>query len=221
MSEPSHIQTRSALAPARPRGFTLIEMAVVLGIVGVLAALGYQALGVLQRRTVVATALNDVTAQVRDLRVQALARGAPAVFVIDPQRGLYWSLIDRDSDFDPELFAADPRYDEADDADLILASGELPSEIDFVRPPSTDPLPAPYQALPTGADCSFCETVGSTRLGVFVFQTDGRVRVSGDEALAAAGGTFTLRREHKGAIEHLTLGVVAQTGALMRLEWKE
>ncbi|MGQ0507113.1 MAG: pilus assembly FimT family protein [Myxococcaceae bacterium] len=180
------------------RGFTLLELSVVLGISALLASVGMSAVTSLKQRSARSSALGDLLSGLRLTRAEALGRGIPTAFIIDTVAGRWWGVeaaapIDL-STFDPA--SSGP----------VIASGIFPSITSF-GPASgyALPLPSPLAGIPTTdaqspnyAYCSFCRTSGTnTGFGVIRFETGARSsfsggpRAIGQQFSVTAGGTGT------------------------------
>ena len=188
------------------RGFTLVEAAIVLGIVAVVTALGAEALSAIRARSARADAANDLLTRLRHLRQEAFGRGAPTVFVLDRTTGRYWGLVDANGDFSIDTF--DPAQP-APAPDRLVGSWSLGSAL-RVGPDDGHgtPLPAPYAWIPATSACSLCDE----ELAWVVFHDDGRARPGGARP---EGGAFTVHAE--GGLRS-TFAIVALTGAIERFE---
>jgi len=83
------------LRPSRNRGFTLLELLVVSGIILLLIAVTLPAVGRLVESSNYASAINAVTATLGQARAQAIRTGRPAgvVFLFDAEREQYSLLV--------------------------------------------------------------------------------------------------------------------------------
>ncbi|MCA1829260.1 MAG: Tfp pilus assembly protein FimT/FimU [Myxococcales bacterium] len=183
-----------------PRGFTMVEVMTVLGIIGVLAGLSAVALTRLKSRGNFASATGDFVATLRTARAEAFARGNNTVVVVDTAASRWWAI----EDVNGSMSSISPSgFDGGVPAgDRLIYSGTLPSETSFgpANGPGTA-LAMPYCGIPTGtavlagsgttctvvADggttnpnlnyCSFCDTSGGK--GMITFLPSGGARFSG------------------------------------------
>jgi len=187
----------------RARGFTLIEVATVLAIVGVLAGMSAIALSRMKTRGNFSSATGDFLSTLRTARAEAFARGNPTVVVVDAQAGRWWALEDAAGTF--SLGSFDPA-NPAPAPNRLIYAGQLPSGTSFGPEDGFgSALPAPLSGIPTGfvnvllADggagpavdisvdggsaapnfkfCSFCDT--SSRRGAITFRPSGGASFSG------------------------------------------
>ena len=93
------VSDRSAIANRQSpfqRGFTLLELVVVVAIMGVVASLVFPALGDGLRRWRLQGAVREVAATLKFARNQSVAGRAPLQVILDRGRGVYW--LDRPGD---------------------------------------------------------------------------------------------------------------------------
>ena len=76
------VQPLSPPSPASPSGFTLVEIMVVIGILGMVLALGMPPLVRSMKKDPLIQAVSDIEGACRRAREQAILRGAPAELVI-------------------------------------------------------------------------------------------------------------------------------------------
>jgi len=210
------------------RGFTLVEMATVLGIVAVLAALSITALSGLKNRGRFVSSSGDVLEGVRRTRAEAFSRGAPCIFVVDTAGGRWWSIADLDNSF--TLASFNPATPNPGN-DVLLASGTLATGVTYG--PAGSPggygaaLPQPYAGVPSTASsspapnfayCSFCSTTAPAGFGAITFFGSGGVTFSGGPA--AIGHQFTIQspKPSGSGLQIMTVAVIARTGAVTNFE---
>jgi len=136
------------MAVFRARGYTLVELVVTLAVASVLAGMSAVALSRMKTRGNFASATGDFLSTLRTARAEAFARGNPAVVVVDPQLGQWWSVEDVAGAF--SLASFDPLNPAPAPARLIY-SGQVPPGTIFG--PATgfgSALPPPLSGIPTG-----------------------------------------------------------------------
>lgn len=184
------------------RGFTLVESAVVLGVIGILAALSMEALSTMRRRSTFSATTNDLLARARWLRSEAFAHGASTVLVVQRSTGRYWGLLDTDGDF--TLAGFDPAHP-GDAEDRALGTWQLESPAQFGPDDGYGgALPRPFAWVPASLACTWC--VGD--YGAVVFRGDGTATLSGT---TRDGGSLSVTQAGLGA---RTFAVVGPTGAV-------
>lgn len=190
----------------RPAGFTLVEMAVVTGIVAVLAALSLVAIGGWKARSEWASSGNDLVARLKEARTKAFGHGAPTVFVLQRSTGRYWLLLDPNADF--QLTSFDPA-NPAPAPDTLLGAFELtPSSIGPAGGYGTA-LPTPWAWVPAADPCTLC---GTGDFGAIVFRDDGAAEVSGP---LREGASFTIYAPGR---PRRTIAVASLTGSIESFE---
>jgi prepilin-type N-terminal cleavage/methylation domain-containing protein len=192
----------------RQRGFTMVEMAVVMLIAVVLVAMAWSSMDRLRPRARLADASSELVALVHGARLQALASGHDVVVMVFPQFAGPESagrvVVYEDGDFSLFNGAATPNFEGYDPAVAshsprsdILATFDLPRGI--VVGPATglgasSVLPAPLDGIPVAVDCSFCGTL-SDRRGAIRFDSRGRAFFHDRNGLPLAnqrGGALSL-----------------------------
>ena len=73
----------------RPRGFSLLEVLLVVGLIAVASVLAAAAISGGFDRLALPSTAKELAAQLRYTRTQAIASGAPQRFVIDPQARIW------------------------------------------------------------------------------------------------------------------------------------
>jgi general secretion pathway protein H len=88
-------RARAFASPARPRGLTLLELLVVLGLMAIVASVGIPMFVGAVSNTELRTAAREVAAGLRYARSEALAQKRETVVVYDVERRTF--RVDRDS----------------------------------------------------------------------------------------------------------------------------
>lgn len=209
-----------------PRGFTLVELAVVLGILAILGAISITAVMGLKRRSTFADASGALATDLRFSRAEAFSRGNPVTMVVDTAAGRWWVIET------PGVFSlTSPAFNPATPAvppNRLISEGTLPSGVVF-GPAATGygtALPAPFSAVPASPSsspacasglchCSFCDA--TTLRGAVTWEPGGRVTFSGGAA-SAIGQQLTLQDGTPGALQRMTFVLNARTGAVTTYE---
>ena len=105
----------------RARGFTLLELVLVLAIVALATLLGAGAIGRGMEGLRLRSAANGVAAQLRFTRAQALATGEPQRFTIDPAAHAWNAPKGRHGDLPPRVAIAFTGAREAQPAEGVGA----------------------------------------------------------------------------------------------------
>jgi prepilin-type N-terminal cleavage/methylation domain-containing protein len=178
------------------RGFTLVELAVVVAIVCVVAALAGASLARLRPRAHLANTASELQALLRGARQAALASGRDVVVMFFPSavtpEGTGRVIVYEDGTFD--FFSDAPAVNFDDYDPLVLrvgARGDVLSTLDFPASVGVGPanglgasatLNAPYDGIVVSRDCSFCRPDGDRRGAV---RFDGRGRATFHQANGA------------------------------------
>jgi prepilin-type N-terminal cleavage/methylation domain-containing protein len=170
----------------RARGFTLIEMTVVIVILGILVMVGYPSLRRVRPRANLAGTAAELSALLSNARQNALATGNFTVVMVFPNTankagGTGRVVVYQDPTFaflsaasTPNFGTWDATKDSQAASSALIGSLNLPRGITFGFGDATAPtLAAPYAV--TAAGCNFCST-GAGRRGAIVFDARGRAR---------------------------------------------
>jgi prepilin-type N-terminal cleavage/methylation domain-containing protein len=154
------------------RGFTLLEIMVVVAIVGVITYLAVASWRALHARTALSDAAMEIQSTLRQARQEALANGRDTAVLFYPQqvtgygaRGRVISVLDGDGGFMDGTNAAgwtfcvyDPVKQTSGPHSKILNTQELPRGVTFGPPTAAIGVDFPFTnvPLPTATGCTFC-----------------------------------------------------------------
>jgi len=178
------------------RGFTLVEMATVVAIIAVLAAIAYPLISRMRPRGELASATAEMQAAIHGARLTAMSDGRNVVIMVFPQYAVRQSLgrviIYEDGDFNffstvagvqPTFGGYNPAVLAAGPNSRVLDTIDLPRGVVFGPPTGMGAgaaLPAPLNLVNVTRPCSFCLAGGDGR-GAMVFDSSGRISFySGD-----------------------------------------
>lgn len=170
--------------PSCNRGFSFVEMVVVLAMLGILAAIGFPALISFINRGKIEGTAGKTSLLTQRTRMEAMKRGVRTVMAIDPVAREVIAFADVHG-----ILATDP-------------SDGLYNPIGGMTPRTTDYIIARYQ-LPSGVSFASPTDVGMNSVDGFVnpgnpdppdrqavFQTDGSVLATGAFRFADARGNY-------------------------------
>jgi prepilin-type N-terminal cleavage/methylation domain-containing protein len=215
---------------ARTRGFTLTEMAVVVAIVGIVAALAYDSLERHLPRAHIANTATELQSLLHGARQTALAGGRDVLVMVFPNcpnpEGTGRVVVYQNGD--PAFFtdAGTPNFAGYDCTVLAAgAASEVLSTLDFPRSVRVGPanglglsrrLAAPYDRIDVTRDCAFCNGDGTSRRGAIRFDSRGRAWFhdrNGAAMAAPAGSSFSITSAEIGGTRALV--IQASTGSVL------
>lgn len=218
------------------RGFTLLEMMVVLAVVAVVAAMVAFGFGRQRARSGLAGATVELHSLLHGARQNALASGFPTVVMVFPgfttSGGAAAGRIIVYEDHEGTLFNAsapinfgayDPAVPAAGPQSLIIDTMDIPREV-TVGPPDGQGgsvlMPVPFDRVPVNTACTFC---GADR-GAIAFDVKGQATFYAGNGPPAflQGGSISLHIRPlppaadtaANALAIRTVAVVAATGAV-------
>ena len=186
------------------RGFTLIELAVTVAMIAILATLAYGVLIRQRPRANLLGATTELFALVRNARQNALATGRNTVVLVFPDQANSEGGTGRVvlvEDPGATMFGATSPNFTSFSASRSFGNESLLGDIPFPKgvtvgfggaaPPT---LAAPYATVPSNVPCTFCSGSGDHR-GAIVFDYRGRARFynATGAALAVSGGSIALQ----------------------------
>ncbi len=217
----------------KPRGFTLIELMVVVAVIAVVAGLAATGMGRARPRATLNGASVELRALLHQARQQALVSGADVAVMVFPgisadPDSLGRVVVYQDAAFNffnpasavhfggynPLVLAAGARGQ-------VITSLDLPRGVTFgpaTGMGSSATLPAPFNTIPVTSECSFCLGAGTARRGAVVFDHRGRARFYGANGppLVVDGGSISVTSPElqRGLPLVRLLAVTATTGSL-------
>ncbi len=188
-----------------PRGFTLLEVAVTVAILGVLVALSWSSYSRTRPRARLATTATDIHAMIHGARQQALATGHEVSILFYPAQstgsgtGRVVEYLDMAGGFMtdtapagyPSFCTFDPGTLATQAPNDILDTLDIPQLVAIAPPANPVALTFPYNVPPPTTGCSFC---GASRGGIR-FDSRGRATffsTCGAPAPSPGGGSISL-----------------------------
>lgn len=189
-----------------PRGFTLIEMAVILVIIGILASLAMAGLEQMKTRAAFTSNAGDIVTGLRKTQAAAAGDGNYTAFIVDTQSKQWWG-IQTTSAF--TLAGFNPAA-----PGTVIASGQLDRNVSFPAAGYGQALPAPFAAVPTNSPCTFCDV--AAHRGSLLFAPSGSISFSVDPGGVAQ--QFTLQGQVGQTTRTIAVAVVGRTGLIESFE---
>jgi prepilin-type N-terminal cleavage/methylation domain-containing protein len=214
--------------PTRARGFTLVEVAITIAIVGIVAALAFTSFVRQKPRASLATSTAELQSLLHGARQTALATGHDVVVMVFPDftstNSVGRVILYEDGDFTfftggaVNFGAYDPASHATGGRSQVLDTIDLPFGVTVGPATGMGPtaiLAAPYAGVPVNVACSFCATSGDHR-GAVRFDSRGRASFyQGSTLLDVTGASLSLQA---GALYgQRTLLISAGTGAVRAL----
>jgi prepilin-type N-terminal cleavage/methylation domain-containing protein len=198
----------------RPRGFTLLEVMVVVGIVAVLTAMSLGGYERLASRANFSSVLGNLTTSLRRTRSEAAGRGVATAFVVDTRSNRWWGI-------EAPTGWTIAGFDPSSPGTVIVADTFPTGSGKAVFGPEAGygaALPAPFATVPVIRSqspalsyCSFCDP--DTGMGAIVFQPTGAASFRGGTLVASAQGQqFTVQGPNDGRT--VLLAIIARTGVV-------
>jgi prepilin-type N-terminal cleavage/methylation domain-containing protein len=213
----------------RPRGFTLVELAVTVAIVGIVAALAYSSLERFRPRAHIANTATELQSLLHGARQTALASGREVLVMVFPncptREGTGRVVVYQNGD--PAFFSGGGAPNFAGYDCTVQAAGpgsEVLDVLDFPQGVRVGPatglglsrrLAAPYDRIDVTRDCAFCDGDGAARRGAIRFDSRGRAWFhdrNGPAMAAPSGSSFSVASTEIGGTRALV--IQASTGSV-------
>ncbi len=192
---------------ATPRGFTLLEVAITVAILGVLVALSWSSYSHTRPRARLSATAADLHALIHGARQQALATGREVSVLVYPAQstgsgtGRVVEYLDMKGGFMtgtappgyPTFCTFNPGAPAAPDPNDILDSVEIPMQVTIAPPANPVALTFPYNVPQPTTGCSFC--AGTPSMGAIRFDARGRATffsTCGTPGVFPTGGSISL-----------------------------
>jgi prepilin-type N-terminal cleavage/methylation domain-containing protein len=203
------------------RGFTLLEIAVVLAIIAIVSAIGLGALSLVQKRADYSGTMGYLVGSLRRTRSEAFGRGINTAFVVDTAGGQWWGV---EAPTGWSLNSFNPSS-----PGTVIASGSLPTGMRFGPTAGYGvALPDPFSGIPTLSTqtptpnynyCSFCNTSApNTGFGAILFDATGGASFLAGHTSAVAGEQFTVQGTYGNLVRTSAVAVVGRTGVVESFE---
>jgi prepilin-type N-terminal cleavage/methylation domain-containing protein len=225
----------------RQRGFTMVEMMVVVLIIGTLATLAWAAFGRQKPRQTLNGFSAELGALLHASRQNAFASGFPVVVMFFPDQatplgtgriiiyqegsGTFFSAAGAPNfgTYDPVARPVGPQSEVTEVLDVPFGVVIGPAD----GQGAAALMPAPYAGIPINTACVFC--TGTNRRGAIVFDPTGSVSfhdANGPALALPIGASFSLRSSANdlpttaaAGAEVRTIVIAASTGSLQTLAW--
>jgi prepilin-type N-terminal cleavage/methylation domain-containing protein len=213
----------------RQRGFTLIEAAITIAVVAIIAALAFSSFWRQKPRASLATTTAELQSLLHGARQTALSTGHDVVVMIFPDYTSGTSvgrvILYEDGDYDfftggtVNFATYNPTTQPTGGRSQVLDTVDLPFGVTVgpaVGMGTGATLPDPYASVKVDAACSFCATTGDHR-GAVRFDSRGRASFyqAGTALTGVAGASLTLQAEAVGG--QRTLVISSSNGAVRAL----
>lgn len=194
-----------------PAGFTLLEIAVILAIIGVLATLAVAGLEAMKTRAAFTSNAGELITGLRKTQAAAAGSGDYTAFVVDTSSKEWWG-VEAERDFDLSSFDPDGG------APKVLVKGKLDPNVSFADGGFGAALPAPFASVDTSSPCSFCDT--GAHHGFVLFEPGGKARFSNvpDAGMYDVAQQLTLRGQIDQTTRTISVAVVGETGLIETFE---
>lgn len=194
-----------------PAGFTLLEIAVILAIIGILASLAVAGLESMKTRAAFTSNAGEIITGLRKTQAAAAGSGNYTAFVVDTSSKEWWG-VEAASDFDLSTFNPDGG------APKVLVKGRLDPNVNFADGGYGAALPAPFASVDTSNPCSFCDT--GAHHGFVLFEPGGKARFSNvpDAGVDDVAQQFTIRGQIDQTTRTVSVAVVGETGLIETFE---